>query len=525
MRGTKVARPGLTAALSTPTVLFVLVAAGYVAGYQLSSEVFSAEGQNASFFPPAGVTLAALVLVERSRWPIVLAAAGVGGARARPRERHRCGKPRLRPRERRRAARRCSSPRVARRPGRPASDAAPRRLPRRGGRRRARRGRPHRRDDVRARRGNEGWARFAFEWWSGDGLAVLVVGGALVALRAYTRLPTRRLVEAVVIASLAVAATASVFLFGWFPFVYVPVAVLVVLAFRAGTTAVAITSALVAFVAAGATAEADDFWASVDVTPANRILYLQLALAVIVAAVLGAAEIAQRERIVRRLARSEAEHEAARAARARAELLEGHVGRLSSAVQRRRSRTQRRPAWRSSAQRPRSSTRSARAIWSRSARPCRLASDRSPGSLSTPSHLRRMLSDAGASWRCRPGARGAVPGDRHRRRVAGRLGRLGAAVERGPTADRRHDHARRHARLVRRRTTGGGARTGRAVRPRARARGAAGGGRGGGRGRSAARPPRRGARAADRRPRPREGARPCAHRRASAVRDRSRRAR
>ena len=42
MRGTKVARPGLTAALSTPTVLFVLVAAGYVAGYQLSSEVFSA---------------------------------------------------------------------------------------------------------------------------------------------------------------------------------------------------------------------------------------------------------------------------------------------------------------------------------------------------------------------------------------------------------------------------------------------------------------------------------------------------
>src|SRR3954453_16957203 len=56
-------------------VLFVLVAATYAAGYQLATGWFSAAGQGASFFPPAGVTLAALVLVARRQWPIVLAAA------------------------------------------------------------------------------------------------------------------------------------------------------------------------------------------------------------------------------------------------------------------------------------------------------------------------------------------------------------------------------------------------------------------------------------------------------------------
>ena len=74
----------------------------------------------------------------------------------------------------------------------------------------------------------------------------------------------------------------------------------------------AVTSALVSFVAAGITAEADAFWASVDVSPADRVLYLQLALAVIVATVLTlAAEISERERIVARLARSEAERDTA----------------------------------------------------------------------------------------------------------------------------------------------------------------------------------------------------------------------
>ena len=55
--------------------LFALTAATYVLGYELASNWFSAENQGASFFPSAGVTLAALVLVPRRQWPIVLAAA------------------------------------------------------------------------------------------------------------------------------------------------------------------------------------------------------------------------------------------------------------------------------------------------------------------------------------------------------------------------------------------------------------------------------------------------------------------
>ena len=77
-----------------------------------------------------------------------------------------------------------------------------------------------------------------------------------------------------------------------------PLALLVVIAFRLGTTGVALTSAVVAFAAAAATAEAQDFWASIDVSAANRILYLQLALGIVIAAVLAlASEISEREQM------------------------------------------------------------------------------------------------------------------------------------------------------------------------------------------------------------------------------------
>jgi len=160
--------------------------------------------------------------------------------------------------------------------------------------------------------GHSGWARFAFEWWSGDGLGVLVVGSAILALVLIDRVRPRRALEGALLATLAVTAAALVFELGRFEFLYVPVALLVVLAFRAGTTIVAVTGALVAFASAGITAEADQFWQSLSVSPANRILYLQLALAILLASVLAlAAEIAERERIALSLARTESERSAA----------------------------------------------------------------------------------------------------------------------------------------------------------------------------------------------------------------------
>jgi serine/threonine-protein kinase RsbW len=294
-------------------LLFVLVGAGYVLGYKLASEWFSAEDQGASFFPAAGVTLAALVLVPRRQWPIVLAAAATaeffldlsGGSSALASAGYTLAnvaqplagallltavvaRPDLR-RTRDLAAFIGCAVLFA-----PVVGAAIAAL------------------TWSVVDDRSGWARFAFEWWSGDGLGILVVAGALLSLRFAPRLAARRIVEGALLAGLAIAATAVVFEFGWFEFVYLPVALLVVLAFRVGTTGVAVTSAVVAFVAAGATAEAQDFWQSVDISPANRILYLQLALGIIIASVLAlAAEIAGRERIAVELARSESEREAA----------------------------------------------------------------------------------------------------------------------------------------------------------------------------------------------------------------------
>ena len=293
--------------------LFAVVAAGYAAGYLLAWKWFSAPGQGASFFPPAGVTLATLVLVRRSRWPVVLAAAAavevaldlgrgmsVGGTAgivlanvAEPLVgalllQRLVGEIDLR---RKRHLSAFLGAAVAAAPVVGASIAA---------------------TTFVVVIGGSGWLRFASEWWAGDGLAVLVVGGAILSLRHPALLPRRRLTEGVVLAALAVLCTYVLFDRGWFAFVYVPVVILVVLAFRVGTSGVAVTGALVSFVAAGTTAEADDFWSSVDVSPADRVLYLQLALAVIVSTVMAlAAEIAERELIVARLARTEAERSAA----------------------------------------------------------------------------------------------------------------------------------------------------------------------------------------------------------------------
>ncbi len=324
--------------------LAAVVAAGYTLGYKLAQHWFSAEDQGASFFPSAGLTLAALVLVRRRQWPVVLGAVALAelvldlerGMELAPS----LGLVLANTAEPLVGALLLTSliPVVDLRRTRDLSAflllcvmAAPVV------------GATIAATTWVALLDGSGWGRFALEWWSGDGLGVLVVASAILALCPPPRLGARRWVEAAILASVAVGTTYVVFMHGWFELVYVPVALLFVIAFRLGTAGVALTSAAVAFVAAGAAAEARDFWVVLDVPPANRVLYLQLGLAVVIAVALAlAAEISQRERLARALARTESErssavesaslYEAERRARERAEVLERHAAQLAAAV-------------------------------------------------------------------------------------------------------------------------------------------------------------------------------------------------
>jgi serine/threonine-protein kinase RsbW len=337
-----VARPVRVHAL----LLFVLVAGGYALGSELAFSWFGADGTSSSFFPAAGVTLAALVVVAKRQWPIVLVAAGSAeflidlshdlSAEA-------------------------SAGYVLANLTQPVVGAtlllavAPlvdlgrtRDLaafiayavilaPAVGGALGA--------TTYVVIDGGEGWARFAAEWWVGDGLGVLVVAGAILAHWSTSApvLTRRRALEGLVFAATGVLSALAVLRLDWFALVYVPIALLVVMAFRVGTRGVALMGAALAFVVAEATAEGHTFWNSLDISPATALVYLQLGMAVVIVSALAlASEIAQRERIAGALARTEAEksaaleraslYEAERAARETAELLERSASHLAEAV-------------------------------------------------------------------------------------------------------------------------------------------------------------------------------------------------
>jgi serine/threonine-protein kinase RsbW len=329
----------------SPLLLFAVVGIGYALCSQLAFSWFEAGSAGASFFPAAGVTLAALVLVAKRRWPIVLAAAACAelvvdqshdlelaatagyilanvteplvGALLLLSFTRRVDLGHTRDLALFLACAVVAAPALG--------------------------GTIGATSNVLLDEGDN-WARFAGQWWVGDGLGVLVVGGAILVLGS---VPPRhasrvRILEAGLLAAAATLTAAATFQFEWFGLVYVPVALLVVLAFRVGTRGVALTGAVVAFVVAEATAQGHTFWEGLSISPSTALLYLQLALGVLIASCLAlAAEINQRDATALELARTEEArrlavtrgelYESEREARARAELLEQNAGRLSAA--------------------------------------------------------------------------------------------------------------------------------------------------------------------------------------------------
>lgn len=168
------------------------------------------------------------------------------------------------------------------------------------------------------------WSRFAVEWWVGDGLGVLVVGGSLIGLTS-TRLVGHGRARAAETALLVLAATASTFVtfhFDRFVMFYVPMVLLFVIAVRVGTRGVAVAGAAIAFIAAEGTARGHQFWATLDVDNPTGLLYLQLALAVLISSALGmSAALSEREMSMLASAEAAAATREAELAQGRAELL------------------------------------------------------------------------------------------------------------------------------------------------------------------------------------------------------------
>ncbi|MFN8021263.1 MAG: SpoIIE family protein phosphatase [Acidimicrobiales bacterium] len=317
--------------------LTLVVALPYALGSEMAYRWFDANGLDASFFPAAGVTMAALVMLPQRWWSSVLVGAGLAevlvnlahGMAADSSIAY--------------AVPNLVQPVVGAlllRPWRGRFDlarvghfvafvlAAVVAAPMVGGILGA--------TVFRVVDGGDRWWSFAVEWWVGDGLGVLVVGALALSWRAST---PRGAVSAggyerALWATGAIVATFVAFRLDLFTVAYVPVALLLVIAIRAGTRDVAVVGAVVAFVAAEGTARGHRFWEAMAVSDNSGLLYLQLALALVVSsALVMSAALAEREVSTMARGRAESAQSDAVAARQRAEFLGGlaeHLGRAST---------------------------------------------------------------------------------------------------------------------------------------------------------------------------------------------------
>ncbi|GLZ44225.1 hypothetical protein Acsp06_04100 [Actinomycetospora sp. NBRC 106375] len=124
------------------------------------------------------------------------------------------------------------------------------------------------------------WYAFVARWWLGDGLAVLVVGTAVVAV---LTLPwTRRTVLSTAAATVvAVGTTAALFWSQTLVLVYLPTLVLIWVALRLGVGAVAVVGLATALTAAQGEADGLGFSATLGVAPGVSHIHLQMLLAVL----------------------------------------------------------------------------------------------------------------------------------------------------------------------------------------------------------------------------------------------------
>jgi serine phosphatase RsbU (regulator of sigma subunit) len=153
------------------------------------------------------------------------------------------------------------------------------------------------------------FGEYVFRWWVGDGLGVLVIGGAIIAVaRTGVERIRDRWLEFSVLAVGAAVATGLAFAIDGPHWAYVPFVIMPWIALRFGTSAVAVVGALVAVVAAQEVSLAPTLWNDIDVAPETGILYVQVAIALLTAtALLLAAEAGERDDAIRERAQADEE--------------------------------------------------------------------------------------------------------------------------------------------------------------------------------------------------------------------------
>ncbi len=292
-------------------LIYATVAVAYAVGAQVAYDWFGA-GVFPVFFPAAGVTVAALVLTPRALWLAPLAGAGTGelvvdlahGADLAPalgfvaaNLTEGCVGATLLL-----AARRWGRIDLSRRADLIAFLALPVVLsPMLGGLLGA--------ANVQLLGDGAEWPEFTLRWWIGDGLGVLVVAGAVLAVaRTGVQRIRERWPEALALAGAATAATVLVFALGEAQWGYLPFVVMPWIALRLGTVAVAVVGGLIAVVAAQEVSLSPSLWDQVDVAPSTGVIYVQAAIAVMTAtSLLLAAEAGERDDAVRERARADEE--------------------------------------------------------------------------------------------------------------------------------------------------------------------------------------------------------------------------
>ncbi|HVQ58500.1 MAG TPA: SpoIIE family protein phosphatase [Solirubrobacterales bacterium] len=314
--------------------LFLLVGLAYAAGSLTSYNWFNAGSVGATFFPAAGVTLAALVLVSPRRWVYCLA--GVACAEVTIDLIHglefgaSCGYAFANMAEASLGAilvRRFASQL-------PPNLSLGRDLlaflagavvvaPTLGGILGA--------TNYAVVEGGEGWSDFMLEWLIGDGLGVLVIGSTILAV-----LPMLRRRDAGPLASptaavlvvLAAGTTGAVFWLHALPLAFVATGLLGWVALSVGTPGVTLAGCGASLLAAQATANGHGFFEDLEVSPETGLVYLQLLLAFLISGALAlAAEVYERDRNLEGWVRSES-------ARDRIELLRRVADRMAAAATR-----------------------------------------------------------------------------------------------------------------------------------------------------------------------------------------------